>query len=162
MTTIPRVSKSSMKAEAAAAVAQFLSPVVVDLVALGVDGKQAHWHVRGPGFIAVHELLDVIVAHAYEFADTAAERVVALGLPLDARVKTVGSTNTLPVLAPGFQQIEPTIEHVIAAIDATLETVRTAIDELDELDPVSQDVVIEIARGLEKDRWLLFAHVATK
>ena len=162
MTTIPKVSKSSMKAETAAAVAQFLSPVVVDLVALGVDGKQAHWHVRGPGFIAVHELLDLIVAHAYEFADTAAERVVALGLPLDARIKTVGSANTLPALAPGFQQIEPTIEHMIAAIDATLETVRTAIDELDDLDAVSQDVVIEIARGLEKDRWLLFAHVATK
>lgn len=160
MTTIPKVSKSSMTAETAAAVAQFLSPVVVDLVALAVDSKQAHWHVRGPGFIAVHELLDVVVAHAYEFADTAAERVVALGLPLDARIKTVGSSNTLPVLSPGFQQIDPTVEHVIAAIDAALATVRTAVDELGDLDPVSEDVAIEIARGLEKDRWLLFAHVA--
>lgn len=162
MTTIAKVSKSSMKAETASAVAQFLSPVVVDLVALAVDGKQAHWHVRGPNFIAVHELLDVLVAHAVEYADTAAERVVALGLPLDARVKTVGSTNTLPALSPGFQQAEPTIEHVIAAIDATLATVRTALDELGDLDPVSEDVAIEITRGLEKDRWLLFAHIATK
>ncbi len=162
MTTVTKLSKSSMNAETAAAVAQFLSPVVVDLVALGVDGKQAHWHVRGPGFIAVHELLDLIVAHAYEFADTAAERVVALGLPLDARIKTVGTSNTLPALSAGFQQVEPTIEHVVAAIDAALTTVRTAVDELDDLDTVSQDVAIEIARGLEKDRWLLFAHIATK
>lgn len=160
MPTVPKVAKSSMTAETAAAVAQFLTPVVVDLVALGVDGKQAHWHVRGPGFIAVHELLDVVVEHAHEYADTAAERVIALGLPLDARVKTVGTTNTLPALSPGFQQIEPTIEHVISAMDAALATVRTALDELGDLDPVSEDVAIEIARGLEKDRWLLFAHVA--
>jgi starvation-inducible DNA-binding protein len=40
--------------------------------------------------------------------------------------------------------------------------VRTAVDELESLDAASQDVVIEIARGLEKDRWFLFAHIATK
>ena len=54
------------------------------------------------------------------------------------------------------------IAEVIAEIDATLMTVRTAIDELATLDPVSQDVAIEIARGLEKDRWFLFAHIAKK
>jgi starvation-inducible DNA-binding protein len=38
--------------------------------------------------------------------------------------------------------------------------VRTAVEELNELDQVSQDVAIEIARGLDKDRWFLFAHLA--
>jgi starvation-inducible DNA-binding protein len=43
-----------------------------------------------------------------------------------------------------------------------LVSVRAAIDGLAELDPVSQDVAIEIARGLDKDRWFLFAHISSK
>jgi starvation-inducible DNA-binding protein len=65
-------------------------------------------------------------------------------------------------MSTGFQHSDTVIAEVIAAIDATLVTVRTAVAELATLDPVSQDVVIEIARGLEKDRWFLFAHIATK
>ena len=154
------VPQSTSDPDVAAGVAQFLGPVVTDLTALSIDGKQAHWHVRGANFQAVHELLDVVVDHARDYADTAAERVVALGLPIDARTQTVGSKATTPKMTAGFQQSDAVITEVIAAIDATLVTVRTAVSELAELDPVSQDVVIEIARGLEKDRWFLFAHLA--
>jgi len=162
MTEIKAVSQTSADPDVTSGVAQFLGPVVTDLTALSVDGKQAHWHVRGANFQAVHELLDVIVDHARDWADTAAERVVALGLPIDARIQSVGSKTTTPVMTAGFQQSDAVIAEVIAAIDATLVTVRTAVTELAELDAVSQDVAIEIARGLEKDRWFLFAHLATK
>ena len=162
MTDIKAVPVSSIDADIVSGVAQFLGPVVVDLTALGVDGKQAHWHVRGANFQAVHELLDEVVEHAHDYADTAAERVVALGLPLDVRIQTVGAKATTPALTAGFQQSDTVIAEIIASIDATLATVRTAVDELAELDAVSQDVAIEIARGLEKDRWFLFAHLATK
>jgi starvation-inducible DNA-binding protein len=155
--TIPT---TSLDPDVAAGVAQFLSPVVVNLQALAVDGKQAHWHVRGTNFIGVHELLDDVVAHAQAFADLAAERIVALGLPVDARVQTIAAKTTTPALSDGFQQSDTTIAQVVAQIDATLEVVRTAIEELDEVDLTSQDVAIEIARGLEKDRWFLFAHIA--
>ena len=162
MTDITAVSQTSADPDVTSGVAQFLGPVVTDLTALSIDGKQAHWHVRGANFQAVHELLDVIVDHARDWADTAAERVVALGLPIDARTQTVGTKATTPEMTAGFQQSDAVIAQVIAAIDATLVTVRTAVDELAELDAVSQDVAIEIARGLEKDRWFLFAHLATK
>jgi len=162
MTEVQVVPQSSMSADVVSGVAQFLGPVVVDLTALAVDGKQAHWHVRGANFQAVHELLDSVVDHAHEYADTAAERVVALGLPLDVRIQTVGAKATTPKLDAGFQQSDTVIAQIIASIDATLVTVRTAVDELGPLDAVSQDVAIEIARGLEKDRWFLFAHLATK
>ena len=162
MTDVKVVPQSSIDADAVTAVAQFLAPVVTDLTALYVDGKQAHWHVRGINFQAIHLLLDEVVEHAREYADTAAERVVALGLPLDVRIQTVGAKATNPQLSVGFQQSDTVIAEVIASIDATLVTVRTAIDELGELDAASQDVAIEIARGLEKDRWFLFAHLATK
>ncbi|MBN9139966.1 MAG: DNA starvation/stationary phase protection protein [Micrococcales bacterium] len=156
--TIPT---TSLDPDASAGVAQFLSPVVVNLQALAVDGKQAHWHVRGANFIGVHEFLDVLVDHAHAWADLAAERIVALGLPIDARVQTVAEKTTTPKLADGFQQSDATIAAVIAQIDATLELVRTAVEELDELDLPSQDIAIEIANGLDKDRWFLFAHVAS-
>ena len=93
---------------------EFLGPVVVDLTALAVDGKQAHWHVRGANFQAVHELLDSVVDHAHDYADTAAERVVALGLPLDVRIQTVGAKATNPQLSVGFQQSDTVIAEVIA------------------------------------------------
>jgi starvation-inducible DNA-binding protein len=160
MTEIQTVPQSSISADAVTGVAQFLAPVVTDLTALYVDGKQAHWHVRGSNFQAIHLLLDEVVEHAREYADTAAERVVALGLPLDVRIQTVGAKATNPQLSVGFQQSDTVIAEVIASIDATLVTVRTAIDELGELDAASQDVAIEIARGLEKDRWFLFAHLS--
>jgi starvation-inducible DNA-binding protein len=48
----------------------------------------------------------------------------------------------------------------VAQIDATLVGVRKAITELNDIDLTSQDVVLEIARGLEKSRWFLAAHIA--
>ncbi|HEY0260382.1 MAG TPA: DNA starvation/stationary phase protection protein [Lacisediminihabitans sp.] len=160
--TTQAVPTSAVDPDVTSGVAQFLSPVVIDLTALAVDGKQAHWHVRGANFQAVHELLDSVVDHAHDYADLAAERVVALGLPLDARIQTVAAKATTPTLAEGFQSSDIVIAEVIAEIDAVLTGVRTAVTELAELDPVSQDVVIEIARGLEKDRWFLFAHISEK
>jgi starvation-inducible DNA-binding protein len=154
------VSQSVSNPDVAAGVAQFLSPVVIDLTALVVNGKQAHWHVRGANFIGVHELLDVIVAHAQDWADTAAERIVALGLPVDARLATVAAKTSTKELTAGFRQSNETITEVIGQIDAALASVNTAVKELDELDQTSQDVAIEIARGLDKDRWFLFAHIS--
>ncbi|MDR2998345.1 MAG: DNA starvation/stationary phase protection protein [Microbacterium sp.] len=144
----------------AAAAAQFLSPVVLGLQALVVNGKQAHWHVRGANFIGVHEFLDTVVANAGEFADTAAERIVALGLPIDARISTVAEKAGATQVAAGFAASDELVRAVIADIDAILVDVKAAVDGLDEVDLTSQDVAIEIQRGLEKDRWFLFSHIA--
>jgi starvation-inducible DNA-binding protein len=160
MTDVVTVPTSSTSPDIAAAAAQFLGPVVIDLQALAINGKQAHWHVRGANFIGVHELLDQVVDHAEDYADLAAERVVALGLPLDARIQTVAAKTTLPKMEAGFQRSEVMIAAIVAQIDASLVAVKKAISELNEIDLTSQDVVIEIARGLEKDRWFLAAHIA--
>ncbi|HWL02107.1 MAG TPA: DNA starvation/stationary phase protection protein [Microbacteriaceae bacterium] len=153
-------SPQAASPELAAGVAQFLTPVVIDLQALVVDGKQAHWHVRGASFQGVHQLLDRLVDETQEYSDAAAERIIALGLPVDARIATVAQKQTLPPLSAGFQGWETTVEQVVAQLDAALVTVRKAVDGLDEVDLSSQDIAIEIERGLTKLRWLLQAHIA--
>ena len=158
-TTTPQVLSTTP--EIAAGAAQFLTPTVIDLEALVVNGKQAHWHVRGGSFIGIHELLDQVVSNAQAYADLAAERVVALGLPLDSRIATVAEKTTLPALPDGFQPWEDTVTQVVGQIDAALVTVRAAVAGLDDIDLSSQDVAIEIERGLTKDRWLLEAHLAS-
>lgn len=163
MSTETPISAHSVDAttpELAAGVAQFLAPVVLDMEALVVNGKQAHWNVRGADFIAIHELLDQLVEHAQAFADDSAERIVALGLPVDSRLATVAARTTLPALKGGFQDWKDTIVQVVAQIDAALATVRTAVQGLDEVDLNSQDIVIGVERGLVKDRWLLQSHLA--
>lgn len=160
MSTTTHTEALATTSEVAAGTAQLLTPVVIDLEALVVDGKQAHWHVRGANFVGVHELLDDVVAHAQEFADTAAERIVSLGLPLDARVETVAAKNTLPALSEGFTSSADLIPQVVAQLDAVIATVRAAIKGLDEVDLASQDVAIAIEQGLVKDRWFLQAHLA--
>jgi starvation-inducible DNA-binding protein len=125
----------------AAASAQFLTPVVLGLQALAVNGKQAHWNVRGANFIAIHELLDSVVANAQAGADQAAERIVALGLPIDARATTVAAKTSSTVPA-GFTQWDALIRTVIADMDLVIADVQAAIDGLDEFDLTSQDVAI--------------------
>lgn len=110
--------------EAAAGTAQFLTPVVLGLQALAVNGKQAHWNVRGSNFIAIHELLDQVVSHAQDSADLAAERIVALGLPIDARVATVAEKTAPTAVPAGFAPWTEEIVAIVADIDAVSADVR--------------------------------------
>ena len=151
--TTPKVATS---AEAAS---HFLMPVVLGLQALAVNGKQAHWNVRGENFFAIHQLIDTIVGNAQSSADHAAERIVALGLPIDARVGTVAAKTGTRVAA-GFTQWGDSVLALIADIDVVIGDTQVAIAGLDGVDLPSQDVAIGIMRMLEKDRWFLFAHLA--
>jgi starvation-inducible DNA-binding protein len=160
MSNVETPTATTVDTTMAAATAQFLSPVVLGLEALVVNGKQAHWHVRGTNFVGVHELLDTIVAHAQDWADLAAERIVALGLPVDSRLSSVAAKAKETAVPAGFAPSDVIIRAVIADIDAVLVELQAAIDGLDEFDLSSQDVAVEIKRGLDKDRWFLFAHLA--
>ncbi len=157
----PVIDQTQAGADEISSVQQYMAPMVIDLQALVIDGKQAHWHVRGENFIAVHELLDKVVKHAQKYADLAAERTVALGLPVDARLSTIAKKKSLPEMKDGFQNYGPMIEQVVAQMDAAISTVRDAVEGLEDIDPNSQDVATEIERGLVEDRWFLAAHLAT-
>lgn len=160
MTDTTTAPYTSANPEVASGVAQFFTPVVHQLIALAVNGKQAHWHVRGHNFIEVHEYLDQVVEHAQDAADLAAERVIALGLPIDARLETVAKQSGAVNPKAGFKQADETIADVVAQIDRATEKVNAAITGLAELDPASQDIAISIRQTLDKDRWFLAAHLS--
>src|SRR3982750_2495756 len=120
MTKIQTVSQTASNSDAVTSTAQFLSPVVLGLQALTINGKQAHWHVRGANFIGVHELLDTVVAHAGDWADLSAERIVALGLPIDARLATVAGKVAPTAVPAGFTRSDAVIRDVITDMDAIL------------------------------------------
>ena len=141
-------------------VAALFDPVIQNLANLALVGKQMHWHVRGATFISVHELLDEIVEHALEHADNAAERVVALGLPVNMTKEAIAQNTSASSVEPKFIQAAAAINIVIGAIDAVREPLKVAVEELGDLDPVSQDVAIGILGALEKDRWFLHAHIS--
>lgn len=154
------VTSTASEPDVATTAAKFLEPLVVGLQALAVNGKQAHWNVRGNGFFAVHELLDKIVDNARAGADEAAERIVALGLPVDGRLATIAKEAKATAVPSGFAKVDAIVASVVADIDEVIEDLDAAIDGLGDVDPVSQDVAIGIKGQIEKDRWFLAAYVS--
>ncbi|MGC7367981.1 DNA starvation/stationary phase protection protein, partial [Mycobacteroides abscessus subsp. abscessus] len=80
-----------------------LQKVLVDLIELSLQGKQAHWNVVGSNFRDLHLQLDELVDFAREGSDTIAERMRALDAVPDGRSDTVAATTTLPEF-PAFER----------------------------------------------------------
>lgn len=140
-------------------VATHLQPVLVQLLALALHGKQAHWHVRGKQFFSVHEQLDTVVADARRYADDIAERVVTLGEPVDGRAAAVAeATGGFP---DGFLSCDKAVSLIVEQLNAVIDNSRTALSPLEETDLVSQDIVIELIETMEKHRWMFEAQLET-
>src|SRR6202795_4026161 len=79
---------------------QKLQKVLVDLIELHLQGKQAHWNLVGTNFRDLHLQLDDIVDTAREASDTIAERMRALDAVPDGRSDTVTASTTSPATPP--------------------------------------------------------------
>ncbi|WP_129667262.1 Dps family protein [Phytoactinopolyspora endophytica] len=137
-------------------VAEQLQPVLVDLIALTLNGKQAHWHVFGKQFRPLHEQLDVIVADARNFTDEFAERIVALGTPVDGRAQAVAESGS--GFPEGFLPDDKVIALVVEQLDTVIEHGRRTLGPLESIDQVTQDLVMEMIGTMEKRRWMLAAY----
>lgn len=136
-----------------------LQPVLVDLIALSLNAKQAHWHVQGRHFTQVHEQLDTLVDDVRRLSDDVAERLVALDVAVDGRPATVSQTTELPEFDEGFLSDDKVVSAIVDQIDAAISRARAALEPLDEIDQVSQDILIELLRALEKHRWMFAAQI---
>lgn len=134
-----------------------LQAVLVDLIDLHVQGKQAHWNIVGTNFRDLHLQLDEIVEAARQFADDTAERMRALHALPDGRSATVAKATSLPEFPAGLVDTHDAIERIVAALEAAVGTMRKVHDEVDEEDPTSADLLHEFISRLEQFAWMVNA-----
>ena len=138
-----------------------LQKVLVDLLELQMQGKQAHWNVVGKNFRDTHRVLDEIIEDARAFSDTVAERMRALhGVP-DGRSDTVADTTTLPEYPTGEVDTARTVDLITERLEATIATVREVHDPVDDEDPTSADILHAILERLEQFAWIVSAENRT-
>ncbi len=134
-----------------------LQAVLIDLVDLHLQAKQAHWNVVGPNFRGLHLQLDEVVDVAREGADALAERIRAIGGTPDGRTGTVNLVTTLPGMAAGAVPTSKAGQIVAAAITAVTATIAGRHDTVDAHDPASADLLHQLTLDLDKQAWMLRA-----
>jgi starvation-inducible DNA-binding protein len=138
-----------------------LQKVLVDLLELQLQGKQAHWNVVGKNFRDTHLVLDEIILDTRTFSDTVAERMRSLHGTPDGRSDTISSTTTLQEYPAGEVDTATTIDLITERLEATVATVREVHDGVDEEDPTSADLLHAILLRLEQFAWLVSAENRT-
>jgi starvation-inducible DNA-binding protein len=132
-----------------------LQRVLVDLIELHLQGKQAHWNVVGTNFRDLHLQLDELVDFARESSDTIAERLRALDAVPDGRSDTVAASTTLPQFPAYEVSTAEAVDLVTARVYATVQTLRQVHDAVDGEDPSTADILHQLIDGLEKLAWLI-------
>jgi starvation-inducible DNA-binding protein len=140
---------------ASLALTENLQRVLVDLIELHLQGKQAHWNVVGTNFRDLHLQLDELVDFAREGSDTIAERMRALDVVPDGRSDTVTATTSLPHFPAHERNTAEVVDLITARIYAAVDTLRTVHDAVDAEDPSTADILHDQIDGLEKLAWLI-------
>ena len=121
--------------------------------------KHVHWNVVGPHFIAVHEMIDPQVEAVREMADESAERIATLGGSPKGTPGSIVAERTWDDYSIG----RATTQEHLGALDVVYRGVigetRSAVEEVGELDPVTEDVLIGQLNKLELFHWFIRAHL---
>jgi starvation-inducible DNA-binding protein len=136
-----------------------LNARLADLIDHQLALKHAHWNVKGPHFIALHELFDTLQGNLTGHIDDMAERITALGGTAVGGLQAVAKASTLPPL-PGDLFDGLSLVATLADRNAQLaKAVRQGIDEVTEMgDADAADLLTGLSRQLDKDLWFLEAH----
>jgi starvation-inducible DNA-binding protein len=149
------MAQAKLNEEFGQEVAGELRPLLADLIVLSLQAKQAHWNVTGPLFMPVHEQLDKIVDDLRTWSDEVAERVVTAGVPAAGQVADLARESKLDPLPDGSLTDARVIALMVERVGRVAARGRNAANRLGEIDIISQDIVIEIVKGLEKHQWML-------
>ncbi|WP_439576349.1 DNA starvation/stationary phase protection protein Dps [Elioraea sp.] len=153
-------TRNDLAANARKSVSALLNARVADLIDLQLALKHAHWNVKGPNFIALHELFDEMVDSYDAHVDDMAERITALGGTAMGSVQAVEKATSLDPfpgdLFDGMKMVEALAERTAALA----KSVRKGIDETDEAgDADAADILTALSRQLDKNLWFLEAHL---
>jgi starvation-inducible DNA-binding protein len=138
---------------------KILQERLFSLIDLGLTLKHVHWNVVGPHFIGVHQMLDPQYASVSELVDQVAERITTLGGSPDGRAGSLVKQRTWD----DYSLERDLVDAHLAALDLVYVGVitahRDAIGETEEIDPVTQDLLIEQTEILEQFHWFVRAHL---
>src|SRR6201990_714424 len=121
--------------------------------------KHVHWNVVGPNFIGVPEMIDPQVDLVRGYADEVAERIAALGTSPQGTPGAILKDRTWDDYSVGRDTVAAHLAALDLVYTGVIEDARKAIDRLDDLDLVSQDMMIEHAGEMEKFQWFVRAHL---
>lgn len=138
-----------------------LNQHLADTLDLATQVKQAHWNVKGPHFIALHELFDKLHGMLEEPVDDIAERVTALGGVAMGTTRIAAASSRLPELPHDLVDGMPLVALVADQYAVVGASTRKAIDQADQLgDKDTADLFTGISRLLDQSLWFLEAHLA--
>jgi starvation-inducible DNA-binding protein len=121
--------------------------------------KHVHWNVVGPSFIGVHEMIDPQVILVRGYADDVAERIATLGASPQGTPGAIIKDRSWDDYSVGRDTVAAHLAALDLVYTGIIEDTRKAIAETEELDPVSQDILIGQTAELEKFQWFVRAHL---
>lgn len=143
--------------------AVILNDRLADAIDLQSQVKQAHWNVKGPHFIALHELFDKISDLLLEEVDEIAERITALGGTAEGTVAVAAKRSKLKNYPLSITAGKDHLFYLSTQLSVFGKAVRTAIDDTGKLgDADTADLFTGISRDIDKYLWFLEAHLQDK
>ena len=156
-------TKNDLPAGVRTKVNELLGRRLGDGIDLLLQVKHAHWNVKGPSFIALHELFDKVHAGVAEYVDLIAERIVQLGGTADGLAASVVKRSSLPPFPGNAVDGMDHVRSLASVLAAFGRAVRKDIESLDGYgDAGSADIMTEVSRGTDKYLWLLEAHTQAR
>ena len=152
-------TKNDLPETVRAPVVELLNERLADVLDLGLQAKQAHWNVKGPHFIALHELFDKVYEAAAEYVDLVAERVVQLGGNAHGTVRLAAANSSLTEYPADLTDAARHVDLLAQAMARFGQSVRAGIERAQLLgDADTADILTEISRGTDKYLWFVEAH----
>ncbi|MBX9736493.1 MAG: DNA starvation/stationary phase protection protein Dps [Phycisphaerales bacterium] len=153
-------TQNTLPREAAARSCELLAARLVDSLDLYASLKQAHWNIRGPGFIAMHELFDKVAEASQEWGDVMAERLRQLGAEAIGTPGVVAERTTLPPYPLGVFDIESHVQATSDALSRYTRGCRDATEASSEVgDDFTADLFTQVGREAEKYLWMIESHL---
>ena len=156
---MPQFTIPGLSARQGSEVAKLLQKQLSTYNDLHLTLKHVHWNVVGPSFIGVHEMIDPQVIAVRGYADEVAERIAALGASPRGTPGAIIRDRTWDDYSIGRDTVEAHLGAVDLVYTGVIEDLRQRIDATDKLDPVTQDMLIGHAGGLEQFQWFVRAHL---
>jgi len=139
---------------------ELLNARLADAIDLQTQTKQAHWNVKGPNFIALHELFDKVNEDVEDYVDEIAERVVQLGGVAEGTARMAAKRSSLSEYPANTVDGRSHVEALSSALAAFGKSARKGIDQANEFNDLdTADLFTEISRGIDKWLWFVEAHL---